>query len=94
MDDPRPDLTNDTELWTTFLMIAMLVEEQLAHILHGFRCAGARLIKTNAGYVMRSEFNKNSLWDNQGEYDQDKKQYLVKYADKIIECLNRLGGKS
>ncbi len=94
MDDPRPDLTNDTELWTTFLMIAMLVDEQLAHILHGFRCAGARLIKTNAGYVLRPEFNKDSLWDNQGEYDQDKKQYLVKYADKIIDILNRLGGKS
>jgi hypothetical protein len=94
MDDPRPDLTNDTELWITFLMIAELMDEQLAHILHGFRCAGARLIKTNAGYVLRPEFNKDSLWDNQVEYDQDKKQYLVKYADKIIECLNRLGGKS
>jgi hypothetical protein len=94
MDDPRPDLTNDTELWTTFLMIAMLVDEQLAYILHGFRCAGARLIKTNAGYVLRPEFNKDSLWDNQVEYDRDKKQYLVKYADKIIDCLNRLGGKA
>jgi hypothetical protein len=93
MDDPRPDLTNDTELWITFLMIALIVDEQLAYILHGFRCAGARLIKANAGYVLRPEFNKDSLWDNQGEYDRDKKQYLMVYGNKIIDCLNRLGGK-
>lgn len=93
MDDPRTDLP-DTELWTTFLMIVMIVDEQLAHILHGFRCAGARLIKTNAGYVLRPEFYKDSLWDNHGEYDLDKKQYLMMYGNKIIECLNRLGGKS
>lgn len=93
MDDPRPDLTNDTEMWIIFLSITMLVDEQLAHILHGFRCAGARLINTNSGYVLRPEFNKDSLWDNQDEYDKNKKQYLMKYADKIIDCLNRLGGK-
>lgn len=92
MDDPRKDLP-DTELWGNFLMIAMIIDEQLAYILHGFRCAGARLIRTNNGYVLRPEFNKNALWNNQAEYDSDKKQYLVKYADKIIDCLNRLGGK-
>ncbi len=93
MHDPRPDLTTDTELWTNFLMIAMLMDEQLAYILHGFRCAGARLLKSNSGYIMRPEFNKDSLWDNRGEYDSDKKQYLIGYTDKIIDCLNRLGGR-
>lgn len=93
MDDPRLDLTNDTKLWIIFLAIAMLVDEQLAHILHGFRCAGARLLKSNSEYVLRPEFNKDSLWDNQDEYDQDKKQYLMVYGNKIIDCLNRLGGK-
>lgn len=91
MEDPRPDLT-DTELWANFLMIAMLADEQLAYILHGFRCAGARLLKSNSGYIMRPEFNKDSLWDNQAEYDKDKRQYLIGYTDKIIDCLNRLGG--
>jgi len=93
MDDPREDLTADTELWTKFLMFAMLVDEQLAHILHGFRCAGARILKSNAGYVLRPEFNKDSLWSNQDEYEQDKQRYLVGFTDKIIECLNRLGGR-
>ncbi len=92
MDDPRKDLTADTELWTRLLMFAMLVDEQLAYILHGFRCAGARLLKNNSGYIMRPEFNQNSLWSNQDEYEQDKRQYLVGFTDKIIECLNRLGG--
>lgn len=92
MDDPRPDLKEDTLEWDWFLKRACEVNEDLAYILHGFRCSGARLIKTNSGYVMRPEFNSNTLWDNQDEYDRDKKQYLVKYADKIIDCLNRLGG--
>jgi hypothetical protein len=90
MDDPRTDLP-DTELWTTFLMIAMLVDEQLAYILHGFRCAGARLIKTNAGYVMRPEFNKDSLWQNQKEYEEDKTIWLIKYTQDIINLLDKLG---
>ena len=91
MDDPRPDL-HDTEMWTNFLTIALIVDEQLAYILHGFRCAGARLLKNKAGYVMRPEFNSNSLWDNQADYDKDKQQYLVSYTDKIVYLLNYLGG--
>lgn len=92
MNDPRPDLTNDTELWTTLLMMAMIVDEQLAYILHGFRCAGLRLYKIRVGYVMRPEFNKDSLWQNQVEYDADRTKWLMKYQQQIIELLNYLGG--
>lgn len=92
MDDPRPDLINDSELWTKFLMIIKSMNEQLAFTLHGFRCAGARLIKQPSGYVIRPEFNKHSLWDNQAEYDGYKQKFLVKYSEEIIEGLNKLGG--
>jgi hypothetical protein len=91
-DDPRPELEQDSNLWELFISVSYLMDEQLAYILHGFRCAGARLLKSNSGYIMRPEFNKDSLWDNQAEYDNDKKQYLIRCTDKIIECLNRLGG--
>ena len=92
MDDPRPDLISDTELWARFLVIVKSVDEQLAFALHGFRCAGARLIKQPTGYVIRPEFNKNSLWETQTEYEEYKKVFLVTHTVKIIECLNRLGG--
>ncbi|HCX62409.1 MAG TPA: hypothetical protein DHU59_08230 [Clostridiales bacterium] len=92
MDDPRPDLTADTELWTKFLVTVKSVDEQLAFTLHGFRCAGARLIKQPTGYVIRPEFNKDSLWKTQEEYEEYKKVFLVSHTDKIISCLNRLGG--
>jgi hypothetical protein len=90
MEDPRPDLIYDTELWTKLLNMAESVDEQLAYTLHGFRCAGARLVKTNAGYSMRPEFNKESLWDNQAEYERDKQQFLVKYGKTFVSLLDRL----
>jgi len=93
IEDPRPDLP-DTELWTRFLNMAMIVDEQLAYILHGFRCSGLRLYKIRVGYVMRPEFNKDSLWLNQKEYDVDKVKWLVKYQEEIVDLLNRLGGTS
>jgi len=74
-------------------MIAMLMDEQLAYILHGFRCGGCRILKSSSGYIMRPEFNHNSLWDNQVEYEQDRKKFLMPYAEKIVDCLNRLGGQ-
>jgi hypothetical protein len=92
MDDPRPDLVNDTAEWNWFLKRACEIDLDLAYILHGFRCAGARLNKTNGGYVMRPEFNKNSLWQNQQDYDRDKKQWLISCTKEIIELLNKLGG--
>ena len=92
MNDPRPDLISDTELWTKFLIIVKSVDEQLAFTLHGLRCAGARLIKQPTGYVIRPEFNKNSLWETQAEYEEYKKVFLISHTNKIIECLNKLGG--
>lgn len=93
MNDPRPDLKMDTVEWDWFLKHACEINQDLAYILHGFRCSGLRLLKSNAGYVMRPDFEpKSSLWQNQAEYDRDKKQYLVGYTKEIIELLNKLGG--
>lgn len=89
MDDPRPDLQEDTKLWNKLLNMAT---DDLKYTLHGFRCAGARLINTNAGYVMRPEFNKNSLWDNQAEYDRDKNKFLVEHGKVFVSLLDRLEG--
>lgn len=91
MQDPRPDLTADTELWTKLLIIIKSIDEQLAFTLHGFRCAGARLIKQQSGYIIRPEFNKDSLWNSQDEYDQYRQEFLVKSSREIIEGLNKLG---
>ena len=93
LDDPRPEL-NDTEVWTNILMIAALINTELAYTLHGFRCAGLRALHGSQGYVLRPEFNSNSLWETQADYDRDKQQFLVKYGKEIVDILNRLGGKS
>ena len=93
MNDPRPDLQYDTQEWDWLLKRAFEINQDLAYILHGFRCSGLRLLKSNAGYVMRPDFEqKSSLWKNQAEYDKDKSQWLLKYTKEIIELLNKLGG--
>ena len=89
MQDPRPDLQKDTKLWNKLLNIA---DDDLKYTLHGFRCAGARLIKTNSGYSMRPEFNKDSLWNSQAEYECDKQQFLVKHGKTFVSLLDRLEG--
>src|SRR5690606_5160341 len=38
LTDPRPDLAEDSELWTRFLQLAEDENKQLTGILHGFRC--------------------------------------------------------
>jgi len=92
MDDPRPDLKDDNVEWDWFLKRAYDMNQDLAYILHGFRCSGLRLHKIRIGYVMRPEFNKDSLWQNQKEYDIDKNKWLVKFQQDIINLLNKLGG--
>lgn len=48
--DPRPDLADDSALWTRLLRRAESVDENLAGTLHGFRCCGARLERAVTGY--------------------------------------------
>jgi len=51
--DPRPDLAEDSALWSLLLEIARGTNLQLAANLHGFRCIGTRLKRNRKwGLVM------------------------------------------
>ncbi len=51
--DPRPDLYEDSTLWSLVLEIAHKTNPQLAANLHGFRCIGTRLKRSRKwGLVM------------------------------------------
>jgi hypothetical protein len=53
ISDPRPDLTEDTVLWSIVLDVARETNPQLAANLHGFRCIGTRLKRNRRwGLVM------------------------------------------
>lgn len=51
--DPRPDLTEDSALWSLLLNVVHETNPQLAVNLHGFRCEGTRLKRSSKwGLIM------------------------------------------
>lgn len=88
--DPRPDLIEDSKIWGMFLNLTKVNNKELANILHGFRCGGLRLHKDKVGYILRPEFNKDSLWSNQNEYERDREKWLIPRKSELIYLLNKL----
>lgn len=91
MDDPRPDLTFDSQEWTKLLTVADKKNKDLAGVLHGFRCCGLRLERGKNGYRLRPDINiQTSIWVNKGHYIYDRDKWLVPYEKEITELLNSL----
>ena len=59
--DPRPDLIEDSQLWKKILKIAEITDEKAYHILHGFRCGGAKLEIKNNKVNMKPRIGENHL---------------------------------
>lgn len=50
--DPRPDLIDDTKLWTLILPRAKAISQEALEVLHGLRCLGATLQRIQSGYML------------------------------------------
>jgi hypothetical protein len=90
--DPRPDIGSDLEslYFADFLSILFSVNKEAASILHGFRCQGTRLIKTEKGnYVLRPVIGKGG-WESQEGYDKAKAKYLEPVRRDVASALKRL----
>lgn len=91
IEDPRPDLRYDSEDWTQLLTLAEAKGEMVAGVLHGFRCGGLRLHRGAKGWALRPDFDpERSTWQTPEEYAKDREQWLVPYADTIVELLKQL----
>lgn len=93
MTDPRPDLTEDSALWTKLLTMADKINKHCAGTLNGFRCGGMRLKREPEGYALRPEFGdpaSSSAWATLEEYAADRKKWLYPYTRLIIRLLNKL----
>jgi len=110
MQDPRPDLVKDSELWSRLLALAKLEDDELQDkktvrqeqaggslfkVLHGFRCAGTRLRKSEMGsgmYVLRPDIDPtgNEAWMNEAEYKQFSVRYLAPWEEPLIKILKIL----
>ena len=91
--DPRPDLKEDSQLWEKILKIAEGIDEKAYHILHGFRCGGAKLEIKNGKINMKPRIGKNHLWQSQMEYNKDRKEWLMPLRESIGEIFNTVDKK-
>lgn len=52
LHDPRPDLTADSKSWTSLLHLAWYEDHDLWGALHGLRCVGGRLMRSEGRTVI------------------------------------------
>ncbi len=63
--DPRPDLAEDSNLWSKFLESCWNVNPDLYVTVHGFRCCGVKLVKGKESYILRPIIGDSSAWSSQ-----------------------------
>jgi hypothetical protein len=88
--DPRPDLADDSELWTRLLELAEAEDRMFAGTLHGFRCLGTRIKRGRNGYVLRPDIDPtgDTAWTSQRE--EMKEEWLRPHISKIANLLRCL----
>lgn len=89
-EDPRPDLTEDSELWTRLLKLAARENSDLAAILHAFRCLGTRIRQGRSGYVLRPDVAPIWAWPSREEYEKERDRWLKPHRREITSLLKRL----
>jgi|SRR5690606_8310573 len=91
--DPRPDLTEDHEAWNRLLQLALDKHgEDLAGVLHGFRCGGTRLRQGKRGYVLRPDIDPTGAraWLSVEEYEEMRDKYLAPWRNEVAALLKEI----
>jgi len=86
-------LNDDSAIWTELLKLAMNKHgEELAGILHGFRCGGTRLKRGRNGYVLRPDVDPTGAvaWPSMEEYEAMRDKYLAPWREEVTTLLKEL----
>jgi hypothetical protein len=76
--DPRRDKTDDHAYWEELLWNSWNMDKPLFYLLHGIRCGGSEVIRTQRGFsLMPGE------WD-ESEWDDIKRDKLSPFKDNLI----------
>ncbi len=89
LEDPRPDLREDSHLWQGVLKKAKNIDNFMHGSLHGFRCAGCRL--KLEGDTLR--LYPSDHWKNKEEYNQDKVEYLIPHKEEIRQLFKDIAAE-
>lgn len=92
IQDPRPDLKEDSRLWHKLLKLAYEKNKNLAGVLHGFRCMGTRIKKVGDDWVLRPQIDLtgNLAWSSEDDYRENATIWLQPYRNEVIELLSQL----
>ncbi len=90
--DPRPDLGNRKEsaLYGFLILKAWQKNPELAYILHGFRCQGAKVVPSETTLKLEPVIGKEG-WVNEEDYKANRK-YLLPFTKQLIEIMGEIGG--
>ncbi|MCD9026027.1 hypothetical protein [Cohnella silvisoli] len=97
--DPRPELQQDTEQWTTLLKLAFMKSEELCGVLNGIRCGGTRLKvgRTSNGnrWTLKPDIDSSGRlsWASQADYEEARDKYLMPHMAAVTELLKELAGR-
>ena len=76
--DPRNDLVTDHRHWMNVLWNCWHLEQNLYYLLHGIRCGGAEIIRTNSSFrLMPGE------WSD-AEWEKIRHDKLSAYQDELV----------
>ena len=99
--DPRPDLVEDSVLWSLLLNVARETNSQLAANLHGFRCIGTRLKRNKKwGLVIEPILPEGGEggtesgvtgWQDRDDYKAASQKYLRPYHKELLEFFRMIG---
>ena len=95
--DPRPDLAEDTAYWTQVFVLALALDvkakrdKALFGALHGMRCAGTRLVRSDkTGKLVFRPLVGPGGWGSEAEYREAAGRYLRPYDRDMKELLRQL----
>lgn len=87
LPDPRSDKMDDHGYWEELLLNSWNIDRALHFLLHGIRCGGAEVMRTQKGFhLMPGEWNGT-------EWEEIKRDKLSPFRDKLINVfkLTRFG---
>jgi len=90
--DPRPDLTEDSEIWFSLLNLAVVTKSEAEGPLHGFRCVGTRLMRIASGWMLYYQSGVTEFEDK-AAFEEEYKQYFLPEDDAVsrdITPINQL----
>lgn len=89
VEDPRPDLAEDSAQWDQLLRAAAKFPD-LAGALHGFRCVGARIRRIATGWaVFRGD---DGWWVDEAEFSADYAKWIIGGTDAVARGNSPMAG--